>query len=312
MSEVDNQRPKISPSEASENGMTETETDRHGMERPGMPPAEPSKKSYRLFPYQPKQPVFRVGSESVRGHCVAAFGEFCGTFMFLWCAYVIADVANHDVSLKEFPNGSHPGQLIMIALGFGFSVMFSIWCFSVVSGGALNPAVSLSLALARAINPTRCVVHWIAQMLGGMAAAGAASAMTPGPVLFANTLGLGCSRSRGLFLEMFGTTILCFTVLMTAIESRDGSFMAALPIGISLFIAHLALTAYTGTGVNPARSFGAALAARSFPNYHWIYWIGPLLGSMLAWFLWQLLNWFNYVDVVACEKRKGKEEEPTA
>ncbi|CAI4436782.1 AKR_collapsed_G0016820.mRNA.1.CDS.1 [Saccharomyces cerevisiae] len=42
--------------------------------------------------------------------------------------------------------------------------------------------------------------------------------------------------------------------------------MAALPIGISLFIAHVALTAYTGTGVNPARSLAAAVAARYFPS----------------------------------------------
>lgn len=61
--------------------------------------------------------------------------------MFSWCAYVICNVANHDVALTTEPEGSHPGQLIMIALGFGFSVMFSIWCFAGVSGGALNPAV---------------------------------------------------------------------------------------------------------------------------------------------------------------------------
>lgn len=270
----------------------------------------PSKKSqYSIYPYRSKYPRLNIGSETFKGHFLAAFGEFCGTFMFLWCAYVIAQVANNDVLLDEFPDGSHPGQLIMIALGFGFSVMFSIWCFAGVSGGALNPAVSLSLALSRAINPTRCCVHWIAQILGGMAAGGAASAMTPGPVLFANSLGLGCSKSRGLFLEMFGTTILCFTVLMTAIESRDGSFMAALPIGISLFIAHLALTGYTGTGVNPARSLGAAVAHRKFPVYFWIYWIGPLLGGLLASGIWHILHWLKYQDIVELEKQQRKKSD---
>ncbi|XDT02249.1 Major intrinsic protein [Nakaseomyces glabratus] len=250
---------------------------------------------------------FNIGPDSVRNHVIAFMGELCGTFMFLWCAYVIANIANHDVSLKDSPpHGSHPGQLIMIALGFGFSVMFSIWCFVGVSGGALNPAVSLSLALARAITPTRCVVMWIAQILGGMAAGGAASAMTPGPVKFDNGLGLGCSRTRGLFLEMFGTAILCLTVLMTAVEKGESNFMCALPIGISLFIGHLALTAYTGTGVNPARSFGAALAKRYFPHYHWIYWIGPLLGAILAWFVWQVLQWLDYANYVAREKEAAE------
>ena len=250
---------------------------------------------------------FNIGPDSVRNHVIAFMGELCGTFMFLWSAYVIANIANHDVSLKDSPpHGSHPGQLIMIALGFGFSVMFSIWCFVGVSGGGLYPAVSLSLALARAITPTRCVVMWIAQILGGMAAGGAASAMTPGPVKFDNGLGLACSRTRGLFLEMFGTAILCLTVLMTAVEKGESNFMCALPIGISLFIGHLALTAYTGTGVNPARSFGAALAKRYFPHYHWIYWIGPLLGAILAWFVWQVLQWLDYANYVAREKEAAE------
>ncbi|EHN01334.1 Aqy1p [Saccharomyces cerevisiae x Saccharomyces kudriavzevii VIN7] len=196
----------------------------------------------------------------------------------------------------------------MIALGFGFSVTFSIWCFAGVSGGALNPAVSLSLCLARAISPTRCVVMWFSQIIAGMAAGGAASAMTPGKVLFANSLGLGCSRSRGLFLEMFGTAALCLTVLMTAVEKRETNFMAAFPIGISLFIAHVALTGYTGTGVNPARSLGAAVAARYFPTYHWIYWIGPLLGAFLAWCIWQLLQILDYTTYVSAEKAAGQKK----
>ncbi|CAI5301885.1 ASB_HP2_G0035330.mRNA.1.CDS.1 [Saccharomyces cerevisiae] len=229
--------------------------------------------------------------------------------MFLWCAYVICNVANHDVALTTEPEGSHPGQLIMIALGFGFSVMFSIWCFAGVSGGALNPAVSLSLCLARAISPARCVVMWFPQIIAGMAAGGAASAMTPGKVLFTNALGLGCSRSRGLFLEMFGTAVLCLTVLMTAVEKRETNFMAALPIGISLFMTHMALTGYTGTGVNPARSLGAAVAARYFPHYHWIYWIGPLLGAFLAWSGWQLLQILDYTTYVNAEKAAGQKKE---
>lgn len=251
---------------------------------------------------------FDIGRDSWRTHFIAAYGEFCGTFMFLWCAYVIANIANHDVLLSYPPDQnkyqSHPGQLIMIALGFGFSVMFSVWCFAGVSGAALNPAVSLSLALARAITPTRCVVMWFSQIIAGMAAGGAAHAMTPGAVKFTNGLGLGCSRSRGLFLEMFGTAILCLTVLMTAVEKRETNFLAALPIGVSLFIGHLALTAYTGTGVNPARSFGAAIAAKSFTPYHWIYWIGPLLGAFLAWSVWQILQWLDYTTYVEAEKQE--------
>lgn len=248
-----------------------------------------------------------TGKNVWRNHFIAAYGEFCGTFMFLWCAYVICNTANHDVSLK-FDDAnkydSHPGQLIMIAIGFGWSLMFAVWAFAPVCSAAFNPAVSLTLCLARAITPTRMIVHWVAQIVGGMAAGGAASGMTAGSVKFTNALGLGTSRTRGLFLEMFGTAILCLTVLMTAVEKRETNFMAAMPIGVSLFIAHVALTALTGTGVNPARSFGAAVAARHFPHYHWIYWIGPGLGAFLAWSVWQILQWLDYSKYVAEEAEK--------
>nr|CAI6666193.1 CNT_HP1_G0033380.mRNA.1.CDS.1 [Saccharomyces cerevisiae] len=214
-----------------------------GVDNAYIPPEQPETKHSR----------FNIDRDTLRNHFIAAVGEFCGTFMFLWCAYVICNVANHDVALTTEPEGSHPGQLIMIALGFGFSVMFSIWCFAGVSGGALNPAVSLSLCLARAISPAR--------------------------------------------------------FLMTAVEKRETNFMAALPIGISLFMTHMALTGYTGTGVNPARSLGAAVAARYFPHYHWIYWIGPLLGAFLAWSVWQLLQILDYTTYVNAEKAAGQKKE---
>lgn len=252
-----------------------------------------------------KKSRFDIGPDTWHNHFIAAYGEFVGTFMFLLFAYIICNVANHALELKSSantPTTSHPSQVIMIAIGFGFSLMFSVWCFAGVSGGALNPAVSLSLALSRAITPTRCVVMWVSQIVAGMAAGGATQALTPGPVLFTNALGLTCSRTRGLFLEMFGTTGLCLTVLMTAVEKRETNFLAALPIGVALFIDHMALTAYTGTGVNPARSFGAAVAAHYFPGYHWIYWIGPLLGAFLAWSVWQILQWLDYQKWVEAEK----------
>lgn len=46
---------------------------------------------------------------------------------------------------------------------------------------------------------------------------------------------------------------------------------------------------YTGGSLNPARSFGPCVANRSFPNDHWVYWVGPLLGALVAsgffWFI---------------------------
>ena len=288
----------------STSSVKDLESQRHSYEAP-LPSADDAFPETEISTKKMKKSRFDIGPDTWRNHFIAAYGEFVGTFMFLLLAYIACNVANHALELKnsaDTPTTSHPAQVIMIAFGFGFSLMFSVWCFAGVSGGALNPAVSLSLALARAITPTRCVVMWISQILAGMAAGGAAQALTPGRVHFTNALGLDCSRTRGLFLEMFGTSALCLTVLMTAVEKRETNFMAALPIGVSLFNIHMALTAYTGTGVNPARSLGAAVAAHYFPPYHWIYWIGPLLGALLAWSVWQILQWLDYQKWVAAEK----------
>lgn len=70
--------------------------------------------------------------------------------------------------------------------------------------------------------------------------------------------------------------------------------MAPFVIGISLMLGHLVCVYYTGAGLNPARSFGPCVAARSFPNYHYVYWLGPILGSVMAALIWYLFKFLHY------------------
>lgn len=216
-------------------------------------------------------------------------GEFIGTFVFLWTAYMIASAAN----LGGREDGSTAAHTIMIAFGFGFGVMIGIAISAKISGGNLNPAVTLTLIGVRAIDPIKGFCMMVSQIIAGMAAGGAASGMAPGPVTFANSLSNGCSKGRGLMIEAFATTLLCITVLMAVVEKSSLNDYAAVMIGISLFLGHLICINYTGAGINPARSLGAAVAARSFPVYFWIYWIGPIIGSLIAlgiWYFWALVK----------------------
>ncbi|ANZ76731.1 BA75_03775T0 [Komagataella pastoris] len=264
------------------------------IENQAEPQAEikPEDAPYITNAYKPAYARWGFGSDSVRNHFIAMSGEFVGTFLFLWSAFVIAQIANQAPEVPD--GGSDPAKLIMISFGFGFGVMVGVFITYRVSGGNLNPAVTLALVLARAIPPFRGILMAFTQIVAGMAAAGAASAMTPGEIAFANALGGGASRTRGLFLEAFGTAILCLTVLMLAVEKHRATWFAPFVIGIALLIAHLICIYYTGAGLNPARSFGPAVAARSFPNYHWIYWLGPILGAFLAYSIWQMWKWLNY------------------
>jgi aquaporin related protein len=130
-----------------------------------------------------------------------------------------------------------------------------------------------------------------------MAAAGLVSAMYPGDIATVNTL-LSSETSivQGVFIEMFLTSLLVYTVLMLAVEKSKDTFIAPVGIGISLFVAELAGVYYTGGSLNPARSFGPAVASRSFPGYHWIYWLGPCMGSGLAAMYYKIIKHLNYEE----------------
>ncbi|GKT93560.1 MIP family channel protein [Colletotrichum tofieldiae] len=125
---------------------------------------------------------------------------------------------------------------------------------------------------------SRGILIIVSQILGGIAASGVVSAMMPNVLAVKTELGGGTTVVQGLFIEMFLTAQLVFTIFMLATEKHEGTFIAPIGIGLSLFIAELMGIFYTGGSVNPARSFGPAVVTQSFSSYHWIYWVGPILG----------------------------------
>ena len=100
--------------------------------------------------------------------------------------------------------------------------------------------VTLGLCLIGAVPFPRGGLVVIAQMLGGMAAAGVVSTLFPGPLAVTTTLSGGTSKAQGVFIEMFLTAQLVFTIFMLAAEKHKGTFLAPVGIGLSLFIAELA------------------------------------------------------------------------
>ncbi|OAP59649.1 hypothetical protein AYL99_06947 [Fonsecaea erecta] len=229
-----------------------------------------------------------------RNHFIAMAGEFVGTFLFLFFAFAGTQVANTPQTTTgntstDLPQGPNPIQLLYISLCFGFSLAVNAWIFFRISGGLFNPAVTFGLCLIGAVPFIRGALVFIAQMLGAMASAGVVKALFPGPLAVTTSLSGGTNKAQGLFIEMFLTAQLVFTIIMLAAEKHKGTFLAPVGIGLSLFIAELGGVYYTGGSLNPARSFGPCVANHSFPSEHWIYWVGPLLGSLLAagffWFI---------------------------
>lgn len=153
--------------------------------------------------------------------------------------------------------------------------------------------MTLGLVLVGAVTPIRGALVVPTQIVAEIAAAAVTDGLLPGPLGVANALGSGTSIVQGLFIEMFLTVQLVLTVYFLAVEKHRATFLAPIGIGMSVFIAHVCGVNFTGTGINPARSFGSAVVTR-FVDYHWIYWLGPVMGSCVALGLYSLLKWLNY------------------
>lgn len=95
------------------------------------------------------------------------------------------------------------------------------------------------MALVSALPWNRAVLLTVAQVLGGVAAAGIVSVLFPGPLNVRTALGGGTTVTQGLFIEMFLTAQLVFTIFMLATEKHKATFIAPIGIGLSLFIAEL-------------------------------------------------------------------------
>lgn len=109
----------------------------------------------------------------------------------------------------------------------------------------------------------------MSQILGGIAAAALVAGLTPfgGAELTATTLGTGVNIGQGLFIEAFCTAILVLTVILLAAEKHKSTYLAPVGIGLTLMTCHMFAIAWTGCGINPARSFGPAVVSGSFVSF---------------------------------------------
>ncbi|KAK7523164.1 aquaporin-like protein [Phyllosticta citriasiana] len=236
-------------------------------------------------------------NSSAKNHFVACLGEFIGTFLFLFFAFAgatTASLANPKDPTTGDPIAFNPAVYIYIAFVFGFSLLVNAWIFYRISGSLFNPAITLGMVLVRALTVTRGILVAVAQLLGGIFAAFMVSVLYPGDFNVRTTLASNTSTARGVFIEAVGTSLLVFTVFMLAKEKHKATYVAPVGIGLALFTIHLATVYYTGSSVNPARSFGPCVVNGKFDSEHWIYWVGPALGALLAYLFFTFLKMLEY------------------
>ncbi|RMZ66242.1 MIP family channel [Pyrenophora seminiperda CCB06] len=214
---------------------------------------------------------------TIRTEINAFLGELIGTFMFLSLAFAGAQIALNAAGPSALnANGEKlpdVGKLLYISFAFAVSLAVNVSIFADISGGKF---VTAALLITRKIRWTRALHTVAAQIIASMTAAGFISALLPGPLTITTQLDPSMSVTRGLFLEAFVTSQLILTILML-----EGGPSKPFYIGLALFIAEISSVFFTGGSLNPARSFGPAVV-KGFDHYHWIYWLGPLLGAGVA------------------------------
>ena len=174
--------------------------------------------------------------------------------------------------------------LIAVALAHGIILAVAVSATMRISGH-LNPAITAGFLVTRRIAPLMAGVHLVAQLVGATVAAYALKALLPVSLTAATRLGgqsvsLEITTAQAIGLEAIATFFLAFVVFGTAADGK-GPKIGGLAIGATLAAGILAIGPFTGASLNPARSFGPAVASGIFEG-QLVYWIGPLLGGIIA------------------------------
>ena len=206
----------------------------------------------------------------------ALLAEFIGTFTLIFIG--VGAIAADQIS------GGKLG-LTGIALAHGLAIAVMVSATAAVSGGHLNPAVTLGLLSARKIDTVNAIGYVIAQCLGAIAGAFSIKHCVPAYTLFVvgmgtPALGPGISPSMGLLTEIILTFFLVFVVYGTAVDRRAPK-LGGLFIGLTVSLDILMGGPISGAAMNPARHLGPALLGGGLHNL-WIYWVGPVWGGVLA------------------------------
>jgi len=229
---------------------------------------------------------------NIKHDLCGALLEFVGTFVFLSLAF--GGVQSITSAGEVGEPAPHALNILIFSLTFGFSLLVSAWLFYRVTGGLFNPNVSLAFLITGIIGPVRFVLYSIAQLAGSIAASAVVLGLSPDPCHFAIKLGPGITPVKGVFIEMFVTSYLVLAILMLAVEKHHVTPFAPVGIGLTLFATQFWAIPYTGAAVNTARAFGPAVIT-GFPHgSHWVYWVGPCLGSVLGAFFYMILKHWDY------------------
>lgn len=209
-----------------------------------------------------------------------ALMEAIGTFalVFAGCGAIVTST-------------THPGSLggVGVSLVFGLVIMVMIYAGGHLSGAHYNPSVTIAFALARHFPIREALAYIAAQLTGATTAALLLLAAWPSKPAHLGTTLPSVSSGTALAYEVLLTAFLIFVITAVATDTRAVGAAAAIAIGGTVGLDALFGGPITGASMNPARSFGPALASGTWSSF-WIYVAGPLIGATLGVFAYGLVR----------------------
>ena len=217
--------------------------------------------------------------------------EFIGTF------WLVFGGCGSAVLAAAFPNMGI--GFLGVALAFGLTVLTMVYAIGHISGGHVNPAVTVGLVVGRRFPVSEMLQYIIAQVLGAIAAAAVLYVIASGKPGFqadgfasngfAEHSPGGYSMGASLLIEIV-VTFFFLMIILGATDRRAPQGFAAIAIGLGLTLANLVAIPVTNASVNPARSTGPALFAGGWALQQlWLFWLAPIVGAVLAGLVYPLI-----------------------
>ena len=225
--------------------------------------------------------------------------EFIGTFMFVFLGAGAAVGAYYAFGTGIYTNPDV--ALLIAALGNGLALGVAISATLGVSGGALNPAVVIGLLVNKKIGYKDVIPYILSELLGAILAVFILASLAPanaGKAVYWGSMttsaGLPISVEAAIGLEAVMTFFLVFVVYGTIVDSRSPK-LGGLLVGLMLTMCVFIGGPLTGAALNPARAMGpmivsAVLGYANALTYWYVYWIGPILGALVAGLAWAVLK----------------------
>ncbi len=217
-----------------------------------------------------------VSVETSKSYVKPLIAELIGTFAFVF-------IGAGSIITNTLTQGAIGTLGIALAHGLALSIMITV--FAATSGGHINPAVTIAMLVTRRIAPLLGLLYIVAQLVGATLAGLLLRAVYPQAVWQAAQLGTptlapGVSFGTGVLVEAVLTFFLLLAVFGIAVDPRHAQ-IGGFGIGLTVALDILMGGALTGASMNPARTFGPALAGGFWQN-DLVYWIGPIIGAVLA------------------------------